>query len=154
MTQLIQQKCEVYNLTIVCTGNICRSPMGYGYFKEQVKKNNLKINVDSAGVRAVVGRQPVSEAIAAMNEIGIDISEHRGKQLTEEIVVNSDLILTMENHHKQDIVTAFPYSRGKVFLLGEWSNFEIFDPFRKTNDSFLNVREMLELSWNDWVKKL
>jgi protein-tyrosine phosphatase len=140
------------NLLFVCVGNVCRSPMAEGYFREQLKNKNIKIA--SAGIRALVGRLAVSEAQKLTLEIGIDISSHRAQQINEELVSNADLIFTMEGFQKKEIEFIFPYARGKVHLLGKWGGFEIPDPYQESMEAFADCLKLIEKGWKDWQNRL
>lgn len=150
---------ETKNILLVCTGNVCRSPMAWGIFQkglsERAGASNANVRVNSAGLHALVGESAVKEAQSAMREVDVDISSHCAKQITEEIIASSDLVLTMEKHHVKELSFLFPYSRGKIFLLGEWGGrYEIPDPYRKSLDYFINVRKMIEQSFQEWQNKL
>jgi protein-tyrosine phosphatase len=141
------------NILFVCLGNICRSPMAEGYFREQLKSAQ-SIQIGSAGLRALVGQPAVSEAQEIMHQIGIDISAHRARQLTNELVVAADLILVMEKPHQQEIEFIFPHSRGRVHLLGKWGDFEIFDPYQGSIEAFSECLALIEKGWQDWKNRL
>ncbi len=53
-----------YSVLMVCTANICRSPMAEGMFRQLVRKEGLakKVKVDSAGTRAMKGHPPDARA--------------------------------------------------------------------------------------------
>jgi glycine hydroxymethyltransferase len=72
-------------ILFVCTGNICRSPMAEGLFRQAVKGRN-DFRVLSAGVGAVDGLPPSEFATRALKELGIDISKQRSRMLTAELV--------------------------------------------------------------------
>ena len=113
------------NILFVCTGNTCRSPMAEGTFKDMLKKNNIaNINVSSAGISVFPGEHANENAIAALKEKGIDIEEHRAKQLTDEIK-KADLILTMTLGHKKVIADYFKHKTGEpplgLFTLKEFA---------------------------------
>jgi protein-tyrosine phosphatase len=144
----------IKNILLVCTGNVCRSPMACGFFRTQLFNLNSDITVTSAGVKSLVGDCAAPQAQIAMKQIGIDISGHRAKQLTEELVGTSDLILVMEKQHVEESLFLFPYARGKIFLLGEWSDFEVPDPCGRSSDFFLHVRNLIERGFQDWLGKI
>jgi len=61
------------------------------------------IKVSSAGISAIEGQMANEKAIKVLKSKGIDISSHRAKQLTDDMINGSDLILTMTVAHKKII---------------------------------------------------
>lgn len=87
-------------ILVVCTGNICRSPSGEGVIKELAKKQNLKIEVESAGTHDYhVGEAPDRRAIAHAKKRGYDISSLRARQVTKDDFAKFDLLLAMDRGH-------------------------------------------------------
>ena len=87
----------------VCMGNICRSPTAHGVFRELVRREGLedRIETDSAGTHAYhVGNQPDPRAQATALSRGVDLSDLRARQVSEEDFHIYDYILAMdeENH--------------------------------------------------------
>lgn len=76
-------------LLILCTGNSARSQMAEGLFRHYAGD---RFEVFSAGTNPSVVR---SEAIAVMNEIGLDISGHRSKSVDEFIGKPLDIVITV-----------------------------------------------------------
>lgn len=94
------------NILFICTGNTCRSPMAEGIFKTFIENNeNLKeINASSAGLMAT-DRENVSEnAVIACKEYNADISAHKSKQITTEMVDKTDLFVCMTMSHAQALM--------------------------------------------------
>jgi protein-tyrosine phosphatase len=89
-----------------------------------------------------------------MRERGIDISAHRARQITAELVSEAELVLVMETEHKKLIETWDPSARGKVYRLGEWSNFEVLDPIGQSDKVFENVLMLIDKGVADWILKL
>ncbi len=121
----------------VCTGNTCRSSMAEWLFKDMIKDiDNLKnINVKSAGVFALSGECASNQAITAMHNQGIDMTEHSSSRLTKGLVDEADLILTMTMNHKYAILNMAPSASDKVYTLKEYaygsdtSSLDITDPY-------------------------
>ena len=112
----------------VCTGNVCRSPMAEGLFRHLVN-NPEQYRVLSAGIGAMA-RQPASEyAVQAMREIGVDISGHRSRPLTAELVQQADYILAMTSDHVERILLLYPQAAEKTFVLGEFD--ETLEPYER-----------------------
>jgi len=118
----------------VCYGNICRSPMAEGFLNMLLQKTDkpVEVKVLSAGLNAL-GGSPTPEAIETMREEGIEISGFTSKQLTEELIEEADLILAMEKHYKNVILSRHPEAKDKIFTLkefaGETENLDIEDPY-------------------------
>ncbi len=80
------------NILFICTGNTCRSPMAEGYLKSR------GFSVLSRGLCA--DSLPVSEnSRIAMQEIGIDISKHISRQITQKDIKWADKIICMSQSH-------------------------------------------------------
>ena len=139
-------------LLMVCTANICRSPLAEGLFRERLKEKNVQVT--SAGVMALVGKPAVMESQEVARAKGFDISSHRAQQLTNDLVSENDLILVMEDWQKKEVAKMFPQARGKVFLLGRWRDFEIVDPYLQSMNAFEHVFELIDESFQDWNQKV
>jgi protein-tyrosine-phosphatase len=114
---------------MVCTGNICRSPMAEGLL-DHCLPDELKqrVEVTSAGTHALHGHQAHDNAISAMAEVGIEIGNHRARQITREMARGSDLILVMEAEHCRIVKKLLGWNRSKPRMIGE------FHPERPLND--------------------
>ena len=94
----------MFKVLMVCTGNICRSPIAEGLLSHYLPENlKSAVEVRSAGTHALHGNQADKNAIRAMHQIGIDIAGHRARQISREIARRSDLVLTMEAEHTRRI---------------------------------------------------
>jgi protein-tyrosine phosphatase len=89
-----------------------------------------------------------------MRERGIDISAHRARQLTPELIHGADLILVMETGHKKAIEAEDATARGKVFRLGEWRDTEIEDPYQQSKAVFAKALASIDGCIDDWVERL
>ena len=87
----------IQSLLTVCIGNICRSPIAEGLFRHYAEENGLDMQVSSAGLGALVNHPADPFSVELMDEIGIDITQHRARQITPQIVAESELIITMES---------------------------------------------------------
>src|SRR5438445_1417831 len=88
-------------ILLVCTGNICRSPLAAALLERALVERGIEgLAVASAGTGAWDGA-PVSEGAYLVGlERGLDLSGHRARLLTRELVDGADLILTMARHHR------------------------------------------------------
>ena len=133
----------------VCTGNVCRSPMAEGLFRQAVQGRN-EYQVLSAGLGAMEGQPPSPHAVQAVKELGIDISTQRSRMLTPELVSRADYIFGMTHSHIDTVMMLFPTAAEKTFLLREFDetldHFEkdISDPIGGSYDVYLNCRDQIE----------
>ena len=96
------------NILMVCTGNICRSPMAEGLLRQQLSQQSghPRARVHSAGTHGLDGEPAAPYAIQAAAEMGADITAHRARSLDREMVLGADLILVMEPFHREIIARA------------------------------------------------
>ena len=142
------------NILIVCVGNICRSPMAEYLLQQKIKKHGIDACVSSAGLGALVGQRADEYAIEVMTEHGVDGAAHRARQLDNEMVKQNELILVMEHWQKKEIESVFPYARGRVHLLGKWSDAEISDPYKKPKQAFVHAYEKINKACDEWCDKV
>ncbi len=140
------------SILVVCVGNICRSPMAEALLQRRLHERD--ISVSSAGLGALVGHQADEIARNLMMEKGIDISGHRARQIDAGMLRDAELILVMEGWQQREIEQNFPTTRGKVFRLGHWGNFDIADPYRKPRDAFEVALTAIERGIDEWMKRL
>jgi protein-tyrosine-phosphatase len=105
-------------ILLVCTGNTCRSPMGAVMLAERLRQAGLSgVRVESAGTAAVEGAQASPEAVEVMRERGLDLSGHRSRRLTKDLVSKARLILTMERRHREAVLEEHPEAADRVHTL-------------------------------------
>jgi protein-tyrosine phosphatase len=140
-------------ILVLCVGNICRSPTAEYILKQHIK--NRGITVSSAGLAALQGKPANETAYKTALEHGIDMSPHIAQQVNSKIVYENDVILVMQQGHLEDLYVGYPEVRGKVFLLGKWiDNAEISDPYRKSDEAFIHVYNLIERACHAWLKYL
>ncbi len=148
-------ECMVFEqILAVCVGNICRSPMAEGLLSSHLRQRAPKTHVMSAGLSALVGQPADPTAIELMSERGIDLTEHRARQVNVEFIRTSDLILVMETWQVKAVEEMMPSIRGRVHLLGKWSGFEVGDPFSKSREIFETSLSQIERGVNEWLPRL
>jgi protein-tyrosine phosphatase len=107
------------SILVVCTGNICRSPVGEAVLQSQFSE---EVAVSSAGTHAVVGAPAEPEVQEFLRrEIGSE-ANHTARQLTKELAESSDLILTMTEEHRSWIARTAPRAVRRVFTTIEFAH--------------------------------
>ncbi len=142
----------------VCIGNICRSPMAEALLKDRLAKRGVRATVESAGVGALVGHPADPQAVALMQERGLDITAHRGRQLTPDMIRAFELILVMEADQQRAVEGILPSARGRVHRIGRWGNFDVPDPYRKDREAFERALALIDRGLDDlerafWPKR-
>jgi glycine hydroxymethyltransferase len=105
---------------LVCTGNICRSPMASGFLSGLLRERGIDdVTVASCGVSAWEGSPPTPEAVAAMREQGRDISRHVARRMSRRIVESADLIIGMSSEHRDAVRRIARPAASRTFTLKE-----------------------------------
>jgi protein-tyrosine phosphatase len=141
------------SILVVCAGNICRSPTAEYLLIDKLADSDIKVS--SAGLTALVGKSAEVNAskVALSNEI--DMSGHKGRQLSSALIAENDLILVMEQRHLSDLMGRYPQARGKTFLLGKWLNdTEVSDPYHQSCEAFEHVYQLIDKACSAWKKYL
>ena len=139
------------SILVVCTGNICRSPIGERFLRKVLPNKRI----DSAGTGALIDHAADESAIKIAVKHGISLEGHKGRQFTASIGRQYDVILVMEKSHIEQIGRIAPEVRGKTMLFGHWLNQrEIPDPYRKSDEAFASVYKLIEEAGNCWASKL
>jgi len=134
---------------IVCTGNSCRSPMAEGLLKAFLPEGMKgEIDVSSAGTSAWDGFGASDFAVSVLAEEGIDISGHRSRSITKELIEESDLIVVMARKHRDRIKEIVPDAKDKILVIGELDpgrdDPDIADPIGGDEDDYRETRDELK----------
>lgn len=142
-------------ILVVCTGNICRSPVAAA----MLQKDNADIEVMSAGLAA--GNGGAEPRIAALAKAdGYDLSQHQARQVDRNSLVNADLVLVMSAKQRQMIARSWPEMLGKTLLFGMWqtdkpvSERDIPDPYQRSDEVCELVYEVIKTASMAWREKL
>lgn len=139
------------NILCVCTGNICRSPLAEGYLRRRAPH----LQVQSAGIGAVVGGEMPEPAAAIAAREGLALEAHRGRQIGSELVCSADLIIVMEQGQLAWVTGRFPMVRGRVFLATHWlDGADVDDPHRHDSRFFERVYRAMVEGLDGWLARI
>lgn len=122
-----------FNILFLCTGNSCRSQMAEGWAK---KHGGTSFEIQSAGIEAH-GKNP--RAIAVMSEVGVDISSQESTKVTDEMLKQTDLVVSVCGHADAHCPVLPPGTKKEHWPLddpakAQGSEDEILNQFRASRD--------------------
>lgn len=150
---------SIRNILLVCSGNICRSPMAHGYLEKRLRdKGFSQVHVRSAGTLNMTGQRASEPAVQVGNENGFDLTGHISAGLSWNALIWADLVLVMEHEHLRFLNRSFPESKTPAILLGDFGRKntepEIDDPvgfgLEEYRTAFLLIRQAVD-SLVDWL---
>jgi protein-tyrosine-phosphatase len=136
------------DLLFICRANICRSPLAEGVVKKLIREGAFREDwtTGSAGTWAAAGQEAHPHTLAILGEQGIDLSEHRSREVTAEMIAAADIALTMEGGQAEALRAEFPEAADKVYLLSELGGkgWDLVDPVGGTEEDFRETMREIE----------
>ena len=150
-------------ILFVCLGNICRSPLAEGVFKEKVRKEGLekKVAVVSAGTSGWhIGEPPDPRSIEVARTNGI-VLDSKGRKAISEDFETFDYIIAMDKSNFLNLKN-LPGSNyegaAKLFLMRDFDDLgkgkDVPDPYYGGDDGFTKVFEMLDRSCQNLLDEI
>jgi protein-tyrosine phosphatase len=149
-------------IVTVCTGNLCRSPMAEYILQDELAKAGVDDTVvESAGIAAWEGDRAASMTLSFMAERGYDLSAHRTRRLTKQMIDDADLVLVMDRGHRGAATVLAPQASAKIVLMATLDpsagDDEIGDPYGMNGQMFARVYETIRNAARalvtDWAKR-
>jgi glycine hydroxymethyltransferase len=105
------------------------------------------LRVLSAGVSTYPGQPPSAHAVEVLAELGVDISQHRSRPLSEKVIDEADWIIAMTRSHLDSIIYLFPRAAEKVYLLREFepgaASLDVADPIGMGLEAYRAARDII-----------
>lgn len=137
---------QIQNILVICIGNICRSPMAE-YF---LKKEFPNLHIHSAGIQGLTGHPADDRALLCMQRLDVDMQAHIAKRLDAKMLKKADLVLVMTHNQQKYIEEIWPFTKGKIFLLGHWRQCNIPDPYQHEQAIFDQTCQLIQKCIDDW----
>ena len=143
-------------ILIVCSMNMCRSPMAEALLRRHVIARGRDWRVHSAGTVAVDGFSAVENAVAAMAKLGLDISTHVSRSVCPELIEDASVVLVMSQCHATEIGVDLARRPSRIFLFNEMAGTttDVDDPIGGTLDDFVECASRLDSTIRlgfDWL---
>ena len=135
----------MYSVLFVCRQNRYRSPTAMALLRQRVKDTPEEAEwlIDSAGTWAEEGKPALAGVIAEMAGRGIDLSKHRARTITREMIDAYRLILTVDKDQHEALCTEFPAVARRIHLLTEMAG-ELGDVSDMEGESLAPFKEVAD----------
>jgi protein-tyrosine-phosphatase len=120
------------HILVVCTANICRSPVAEALLRDRLGRAGLDDwTVSSAGTWAKPDWPAAANSRMLMALEGLSLESHRSRMVDEADLARADLILGMESGHVEALRVEFPQHAEKIFLLSQMvgQSYSVADPY-------------------------
>ena len=130
--------------------------MAMGLLRDMVSDDPTGWRIDSAGTWAIDGAPAAVNTQRVLQSRGIDISDHRSRLITEKILSEYNLVLTMERGHQEALKVEFPQFANRIYLLSELidKKFDIEDPVAGPLVDYQDTAREIELILSDGFEKI
>lgn len=146
-------------LAFVCSGNICRSPMGAVIAERALKQRGMSGLVISAGTLNLNGHRASWQARHVADEHDLDLDAHRSQGIQTKMITYADHIFTMAPRHGDEILAVYPDLAPKIVEL--WTYYpedaeggpldQIFDPVGMDIEAFEFCFMLIETAFECWL---
>lgn len=146
-------------ILFVCTGNICRSPLGEGITRHLAAREGLEIVTASAGTHGYhVGEPPDSRSIQVARDRGVSLKGQKARAVASKDFTDFDLILAMDAGHLEWLQAKAPAeTTARLALFLEYTQgrvADVPDPYYGDIRDFEAVYDMVEAGVAAMLKRL
>ncbi|MCB9898405.1 MAG: hypothetical protein H6825_10410 [Planctomycetes bacterium] len=147
-------------VTVVCTGNICRSPMGAAFLAARLEQLGVRdVLVRSAGTCAMNGAPALGESLRAAAALGCDLSRHRSTELDGVLARESHLLLCATGEHRAHVLECWPDiepRRVRLFneAIADDAPVDVGDPYGWDEAVFARSARLIRRAMAAWAERL
>lgn len=141
-----------YRILVVCTGNICRSPMAERLLRDAAEREGLAddVEITSGGVSSEEEGHGIDpRAVRVLEREGIATTGHRAHQVGPQEIAEADLVLALDHDHLDPLRRiGGPGTEERLFLLRDFDpdageDHGIRDPWYGGPDGFEETRDLI-----------
>ncbi len=126
--------------------------MAEALFRQLVREAGHEgdFRVASAGLSAPRGQGPTPLAVEALAEEGVNLSDHRTRPVTEELVERADTIVAMTRGHLDTLMMLFPEAADRAYVLREFEpgsdgyDLDLPDPIGMPRSVYQRCRDVIK----------
>ncbi len=158
---------QTIRILFVCLGNICRSPLAEGILRKIVQQKGLEqfINIESAGTgHWHIDQAPDIRTQQIAHKYGIDISDHRGQQVSPKMLEKFHYLVAMDEENFHNLRKMFDRQRNssnaKIIMMREFDPMTsnktaaVPDPYYGGINGFEEIYQILDRSCQNFVEHL
>lgn len=150
---------ELRVVTVICTGNICRSPMAKVLLEKHLAERGVvDVDVRSAGTHASTGQPAMRAAVAAASRRGADCAEHRATFLDRAVVTEAHLLLCATQDHRDHVLLGWPeVEPRRVRLFNEALDVDdrdVADPYGWDDGVYEVASKVIDAGMAAWAERL
>ena len=144
------------SVLFICSANICRSPMAMGLLRSMVEDSSDQWKIESSGVWDLEDQPAALNTQLVLEERGIDLNDHVSRTVTGTILSEFNLVLVMEDNHKEVLKLAFPEYTNHIYMLSEMVGkiFNIVDPIGRSLADFEETALEMERILTEGFEKI
>jgi len=144
------------SVLFICSANICRSPMAMGLLRSMVEDSSDQWKIESSGVWDLEDQPAALNTQLVLEERGINLNDHASRTVTGTILSEFNLVLVMEDNHKEVLKLAFPEYTNHIYMLSEMVGeiFDIVDPIGRSLADFEETALEMERILTEGFEKI